>query len=412
MDDEHNQEMDESENQPDDPKNADIPPWLQGLDEPDEDDTNPIKAEDRWVKEIPEESLIDRENPANLVNDQNPENDLPDWMNELSQIDDTLPSEHEPTTKSIDVTEDAIGDNEGAFSIEEDGLKELEHSHESSDIYMDTKDAPVNEDALDDMTSEQGFVEISEISLNELPEAELSTSNEKIMEEEDEDGEDGEEELPQWLKEMIIEPSAIDNEEEASEEFEYDNEEEITQPIIITSEDPFTNEPEELLSEEQSLFSPDEIELSEPSDIAETEQAMLSESSENVIDEPVADAFEEQVFEEIEVPTSEEFEELEQFEIPEQLQEAKMLLQDNKYQEATGILKGYLEEPVFLEHIEEWLQDIVESDHDKGAPGDVDIWEMLGDIAIKKEQPGDAFNAYIKAISSLLKNEEAGDEIN
>jgi len=191
--------------------NEEIPLWLQGIDEPENDETKPIEASNNpastWVHEIEDQNLgPDKEDIADLAETVDPSDIEYETEIDLDGFDES---------KQLNNQEESLTDPFSQSSDEQENTEEIE-LHESTE---DSDQEEIESD-LDEIASVEGFVDISEVGLIAQPE-----NTEDILDEDDlRQGE-----LPEWLQEMIAE-----SEEEP---------EEITPTPIIESEE----EPVEVL---------------------------------------------------------------------------------------------------------------------------------------------------------------------
>lgn len=167
-----------------------VPAWLQGVDQPDLEDTTPnelaINGEDAWFKEN-----MQNDSEINADETQSSKKSLPDWLSQLSNIDEETQdkagiseeSSIEPL-ENIDLPDDV--------SFQSEITDEFEINAEKQDSNEENR--PV---VTTDAEENEGFIEISELDLAENPEPLSSSEDNEIPEDED---------LPPWLDEMIAEP--------------------------------------------------------------------------------------------------------------------------------------------------------------------------------------------------------------
>lgn len=168
-----------------------IPLWLQGLDNTEEEDkggvTNESQSEGSWTKELDDTQDDDREN------DQQPEKILPDWLSTLSDVEPEMPkimeNQKAEEPNAMPEKNKSEKDNVDADEITE----KVEIKNISPENVYEPKDSPV-----EDNFSDEGFLEISEMDLTEEPEPE---PEQLVLDESLSQAE----ELPYWLKDMIVE---------------------------------------------------------------------------------------------------------------------------------------------------------------------------------------------------------------
>ena len=359
----------------------------------------------QWVREISDDSDVQNEDFVESL-DNVPVNkgDLPDWINELS-----------PADQEINDAENEIQENQRNIQFEStDDLWDAEQLMESENEVEQTS---ISEDA---QIVDEGFVEISEYDLETVDEKMEDTPLSEEPEKE-------QEKLPDWLEDMIAEhsESSMEIKEEIGEEQDFLNDE-PTKPIPIVEE---TSQEDNLnqtigqteLTPNQSL---DEIELGESETqiedsihIVDFKEETIEEKPEDAIDIPPST---DQEFTEIsdgeETPvvledaqTYEEFQTKEEnwelhdqqpLEIPKTLRFAKYLLDQGEINPAYEIFQTYINKADHLEEIESWILDAIDEDKISKSK----LWEILGDIATKKNKHAEALSAYSKSISILLNN--------
>jgi len=110
-----------------------------------------------------------------------------------------------------------------------------------------------------------------------------------------------------------------------------------------------------------------------------------------------------------EIPFLEQEEVVEQIQplgMPEDLENAKMLLDGEKYSEALHAINNFPEKKAYHDDIRSWLKTSVQED----ADGNSEVWEAIGDIEMSEAKPEEALSAYTKAIHALLVNKKETDE--
>jgi len=167
--------------------NEEIPLWLQGIDEPENDETKPIEAinesESTWIHEVEDKIFEpDEEDIADL-----PEADDPNNIEHETEIDlDSFDESEHPNNP-----EESLTDPFSLSADEQENTEEIELDESSEDSYPEEIESDFGE-----ITTEEGFVEISEVGLAAQPE-----NTEDMLDEDDLRQGD----LPEWLQEMIAE---------------------------------------------------------------------------------------------------------------------------------------------------------------------------------------------------------------
>ena len=279
-----------------------IPLWLQGLDNSEAEDkdgaSNEKQPEGAWKKELND---TPEENPQE---DKNPEKILPDWLSKLSDVEPEMPkimddqiadelnvkpevnkskteiSDAEEITEKVEIKNSPVEDvsepdisepdiSEPDFSepdVSEPVVSEpvVSEPDVSQPDVSEPMDAPVNEDFKD-----EGFIEISEMDLTEKPNPDQLAFEEGLSEAE---------ELPYWLKDMIVEQpgESYPNKVMTYAEIVALSKED-TKPIKVAGETDVSEEelPEDQLLEsersEEDVFASKHAE--KPIDAVETEEA-------------------------------------------------------------------------------------------------------------------------------------------
>jgi len=254
-----------------------IPLWLQGLDNTEEEDkgevTNEQQAEGTWTKEL-NDGPDDEEQ-----NDQKSEKDLPDWLSTLSDVEPEMPEINEDQEADEPNAMSEIDKPENETFDSDETTEKVEIKTSQPEDVSDPKDDPEEEHF-----SDEGFVEISEMDLKSEPQPDQLGLDDSLSEAE---------ELPYWLKDMIVEQPGESYPHKAmtySEIVALSKED--TKPINVSGEQDVSEEviPEEQLSEvEQSVDSVKAAELhetkleEEPEAIEEPMQA-APETDEGVTD--------------------------------------------------------------------------------------------------------------------------------
>lgn len=368
--------------------NDDIPFWLQGLEYPEEEDTQPIEIEEEydnaWVKEIAENSPASEDAPKNLEAEQGSDDLLPGWLSQLSEVDQTTPAAMGVHEENLEVKSSEILSEEET-SGEGEMAEEIEITQLSSEEVPETLD-----DSLEVTSSEAGFIDISEFGLAEFPDHE-----QHILDEEN----SGDEELPQWLQEMIAEPPEPGSEEIEPASIDIEEQlDESTEPVDITEEiDVSGDEGDEPEQPEESVIFEDYQDQSPP---VETPASVIEEDHTPVFT-PLENSFGQDAQEEEQEP-----DQTRSVGLPKTVQYAKFLLDQGDVKPAVKIFKTHIEQSEHLDAIKTWL---IEATKDRGGANS-DVWELIGDIAVQQNNPNQAFEAYMQAIAELLPTNEDVNE--
>jgi hypothetical protein len=293
------------------------------------------------------QGLHDAEN-KNLSSDENENNqNEADWVKES-----TKRISNSPTIQDAKTGE---SENDQAQASQSKDQSREEKYNKSNHV----EETDLNKDEHQNYQPEQDdFVEISELDLKENHTPSHETEEEIILEGDD---------LPEWLHEMIVEePEIVSGEVNPSSIERQEVQDEPTEPVDITQEIP--------------------VEPKEPSVDQSNIPVVIEESpSTPEIDTTLAD-----------IPAEEPMSE--QLDTPKTLKFAKFLLDQGDYRQAMEIIKTYIDKPAYIGKIKNWLTDAVNN----GANQNSDIWETLGDIALRENDPDHALDAYTKAIDILL----------
>jgi hypothetical protein len=361
--------------------------------EPSESEFN---SSGKWVKEILEKN--NGEDNAVLEDLHNlpvKQGDLPDWINTLSQAggDEQISDEH---IEEEQETPDAIH------------FKSMDDSWDT-EADIEEKGYEQSEGLEENIQPDEGFVEISQFDLEASDNLEKSESGLNQQSEE-------QEELPDWLEEMIEEP-----ETEISENIELEDEifnpDEATKPVIITS---IETEDEMVIDEQPIEAAP----LTTDLPVEEYEKQFTEDDV--FIDDQVA---EDLSIAEEEIPPNEvpfegemlieqlpslEIENVEEFdadegdwheedllspELPKSLKFAKYLLDQGEIEPSFEIFQTYVKKSEHLEEIKIWAMEAAAFDTEKNNL----LWELIGDLSLKQNKPDEALSAYTRAISKLIR---------
>ena len=457
---------DESSNEP-------IPLWLQGLDNAaseeeqneQQEDTQPFQVESDWQQEEPETEEEAPQSDELREPKLKKRESLPDWLVELSKFDtvesivEKLDNEkklsdelgmEDTTSEPVEVFEeiDIINFDEEPRSEQVIDQQITPEDHEEfidlSDLDLREIDQPEeqlqpernNEESLpgwlQEMIEEPEETLQEEIAPSEEPEPTFELKEETQPVEITPQPDLWEEEIPE---------SAFDIEDALRESqipIDEQSEEAVFDEITEIEEWPSPEQAEEAAEEYEITADAEAFEEYEITDevepefeeIVETEPAKDYEVAPEAEFEPeleitdeiepvVEPEFEEEIeeYKEIEeIKELEEFEEIEEVEVfeeefqpaplPEDLNLAIDLLAQGERAKSIEILNYYIKEDSYVDEIDALLQDF------KDTPGeaDSDVWETIGDIALKKGKPESALEAYSTAINQLLQKQTVKNE--
>jgi len=388
MDNENEDALNAESNSENDFHQEDIPLWLQGIEEAQDEDASPLKKEDdvtdQWIKEVPED-IGNTQKSLNISEDSHKEGeDLPNWIGEEPENPSSEPSDPDDTKSQVNELEEPKIEPEDNAPIESETLV----SHFDENFNPDEISENV-QDTEKKLPPEDLFIEISEADI-----LDEDQSNQDSRSSEDE-------ELPYWLQEMIAEPSQNESVEEQPAPGEI---EEFLEEINELEGDLV----EETIIEEvlPSQDSPQEVDETQISNEEIFEQDLTDWIAEDNT-KPVLIQIETHIGTEIPVLEQEEvIEQIQTSEMPEDLENAKILLDGRKYSEALNAINSSPEKKAYHDDIRSWLKTSVQED----ADGNSEVWEAIGDIEMSEAKPEEALSAYTKAIHALLVNKKETDE--
>jgi len=388
MDNDNEKELNGESNSENGFHKEDIPLWLQGIEDSQDEETVPMKKDnavpDQWIKEVPEDIGDGLSSPENDEDSSNSKGeDIPDWLDEEPES----PSEISSDIGAAEDDATELSEN----TIEPESCIPMEGEAVNADLdenLQPDKNSELVQDLYEAEPPEEKFIEISKGGIvgEDHP-------NHDVRSLEDE-------ELPYWLQEMIAEPS--------------ENESEKFQPESLETEEPFEEE-EELDSDmvEENVLegvhpSPETIQDMDESQMSdsETPYQYLTELIAEDNTKPVPIQHETQIGTEIPMH-EEELEQIQPIEMPEDLQKAKVLFEEGDYSEAINTLNACQEKSAFHDDILSWLMTAAQGD----ASENCDVWEFIGDIELSEANPEEAMSAYTKAIYILLGKAKRSDEI-
>jgi hypothetical protein len=391
MDKKNKNQSDDNSQIHNDSESDDIPLWMQGLEQPEDEDFSSSSQEEdptgSWINEF-EKELPEPEEPDEASDREfSPEDALPVWVNELS----TEETEPDPTESEWDTN--PLGKQ--GKDVDEDEIVNVDQSNI----------AAFPGETNEELPGEEGFIEISDLALESDPEDVPSISD--LQPNDDA-------ELPQWLKEMVSESNdedlaeiihptegdlgitkpadeeSVSNEliNETSETRSFTEIEESDHSELITSE---IEEIEDLNTEKTEPSEAGDGWVKEEEIIHSAEEAVETESIEedtipiNISSEPTG-------LSEEDLPSESRF-------YPNILMEAKIALDEGQYEKALETLNIYVEEKAYLEEIQNWLEDLVVNQKSENFK----VWEALGNTYLQKGFHYDAIGAYANASKYLLR---------
>jgi hypothetical protein len=405
--------------------NEDIPLWLQGLE--DQDNPNDISpnsedlAEDLEISDL---SQIDgnqvEEDTTDNPSIEDDSHETLGWVNELNIQDEDFDPFQLVNDDSNEGLEPHSSEDESSMEQSQGDTQDLDQEEA---IVSD-----LSEEDIEEVPTEQGFIEISEIDLEDSKDDEFLIDEDDINEDKD---------IPDWLQEMITEPEDGIREDtepvfldqsiaETADIEKPEQESEILhQDISETDGTEWVHEP---ISEEEAVLQPDqeletpiefedqpqEEQLEEQHLVDSNEPGMTLETSEIQPIEEISDAHQIKSSQEDTAPipvrdipptpiiTSQETEEI--F-IPNILSQANRLLKEGKVDLAMETFNVYIEESAYLELIKGWIQDKINADNRNAGL----LSEALGYIDRKQNDPGNSSEAYSDAINDLLQSEKDND---
>ncbi|MEA3328062.1 MAG: hypothetical protein U9R53_12300 [Chloroflexota bacterium] len=373
----------------------DIPLWLQGIEDSQDEDTIPLKkasdVPDQWVKEVPEDIGDKLSSLDNTEDSPGKEEDIPDW------IDDEPESLSERTSDFDDIEYEVKEVEESPIEHEDNDLIDSDMVKVSlGENLIPDENSELIENSFEVVPPEEEFIEISEADM----------SNEEQPNRDGKSSED--EELPYWLQEMIAEPSdnvSAEKHAEAEKIEEYLEEakgleSDIDEDIVLEEAHPSQDLVQDIGELKISKVESRLHNLSEWMAEEDTKPVPIQPETPIETEIPVLD-------EEEKEERVEEIEQVHQVEMPEELQNAKVLMDEGEYSQAIDAIISCQEKKAYHDDIRSWLMTAVQGD----AKGNCEVWETIGDIELSEANPEDALNAYKKAIHFLLANEKEIDEI-
>jgi hypothetical protein len=378
-------------------ESEEIPYWLQGFEESIPDETTPIESDTKegesWIKES-----------GNAASDE----DLPPGSDDevetsSPQIDNfDEPQSPDSVLEETEVEKEEVSEDETSFENEITGAlddHEITDEIEIDAFAADELAEPV-EPEPDELPSPEGFVDISDLDLSEPPHQE----DEAILEVEAKEGE-----LPEWLQEMISEPETPDFKE--SEPAQLPEEELVEESVDALDINWEKEHLEDVIVENEPspLEDVDEMDITEVDQDLETIIAIADEDTTPISTIKTEDiSSDEEELEAINLDSDEQPGKLsETSEVKYTLEDLKSYLNQKDIQQALNIVNELDDEITDFDEITPLLLEAAEND----APNNSDLWEVIGDIALKQNKSYDALVAYAKAIKYLFAKSEADDEI-
>jgi hypothetical protein len=401
--------FDENKNNPNEKPEAEpeeIPYWLQGFDDDVQEKTTPIESDandDGMGINESDNAPTDEDIEPDLEDPDESSYPLTDILDELEAADS------DESELEIEI-EELSGE---ASTIENEPTDALDDREITDEIEIDTTlgeaEAELIEPDPDELPSPEGFVDISDLDLPEPPQLE----NDIIFDVEAKEGE-----LPEWLQEMISEPEEIEIEDtemtqgSEEEDDDEDEEEEIKKPIDALE---INWEKEHLRDEitEGDLAREEDIIEMDVTEIDQDLDAVMAISDEDTT--PVSTLRTEEFLPEDEEPGPTETEGGEReievsviSEVDDPLDELKSYLNQGEIQQALKIINNLDEQTTDIQEITPLLLEAAEIHTQENS----EVWETIGDLALKHDKPQDALIAYAKAIKILTEGREVNHEIN
>ncbi|MGI6741806.1 MAG: hypothetical protein ACOX7C_10125 [Brevefilum sp.] len=357
-----------------------IPLWLQGLDETGEDeDLTSTQKDEKDLSELDHDA--DQDVDLSLVSAigelNTEESDLPDWLNEFSHAD----SDTAETFQPEDIDQDHEVSSEIATPCDDNGFIEIPVSISEE---REQFDGFVNKSPFDAEQEDSGLEET-----NSEVDAETFDLDYFSL---DVDLAEGDE-LPPWMKEMIDEPIEVEPVDGGLNVAEDVSVDESTQPVILSDENlqpdeiPTTDERSEIL---HSLITARDLAIEDEVDdlIDAFDTAELLADAKEIVDIP---------------PTSLEDVPLTDFnKADEVFSSVNNHFVQGSTTEALRILEDFVASSIHLDKVEAILEEasMTPSKHSS------EIWEMLGDVAVKGGNYEKGLNAYTKAIEFLFEDKD------
>lgn len=445
----------------DEPPKEEIPLWLQGMEESQNDETKPIDAKSEqtgnWIRETED---INAESVGEDRSDSPDSASVFETEIGLGAFDETpQPGHTEGVPENGETMADEIADGIDDHEITEEFVVE---SLTEQPPYDD------NDSDLEEFTPDEGFVDISQFGLDQQTGDAVEFIDDESLREGD---------LPEWLQEMIAE-----SEQDSIEEADVGVEEELIIPAPSEeSQDSSIQKdiPEEAFPEPEEVPTMDDEEAVEEKEVPETfldeglimaeedtapvalyeepQPAPLKEDlnqfeyfdtskEQPPIDTPpldeIADADqdwapigEESLVEAVSSGDEDAFTPVELPDIPDEAatieepyhdEEEALITEEAPSTTDMGVVdlvKAYIEQgqmeqaqPLIYEALDNaemlaQLEVVLGEMAEQPATASSDVLETLGDIALKQNKPEAAFEAYAKALKIILENEGDSDEI-
>lgn len=383
-----NKPIEDSENQPKEEKDTDIPLWLQGLEHSDEQeeigDPEPSETvQSQWVKEVDDDTQPEDPDFTDLEK-LVPKSDLPDWMDHLgSDFPDDADTLRDIMEPSAEEPEEELHASALVGSLE------MEDHEAASPEFAEIVDELEN-----GMPDDKGFIEISEIEEDLDPVQELTALEASVSEDE---------ELPEWLQEMINEPDQVEltpleKDLTAQEQTDIISEtEELPDTLADEPTQPMAISMAEATPQDLAEPAPEPSHESAPQDEGWVQEVELAE------EEEVSDFQEDEVEEVEEIPELIPETQIYETGLPDELLDAQALLESGQISSAAQVFARHTSNPDFNHQIQTWLINVAEGD----AQGNSEVWETLGDLKLNDDDPQGALEAYNKAIQVFLERKRA-----
>jgi hypothetical protein len=370
------------------PSNDDIPLWLQGLDDKEPDDTKPISLEE----DSGSEDWIHTSDDSHADSEPEPELDSDFELNHEEGVspDDTDQDVAEPDD-DWDLDEALLSEQVAAEDKFEEGFSPDQDYEDMGVVFPSGEDSSEPDEASnDEFSSPEGFLDISELPSSATPEGdETFFENEPIRHGE----------LPEWLQDMINEPDDLQPEFDAMDEPEVpdlmDTPTEISAEAMVLDIEPDAAEPsqDEALSNDKNTDEESELVDAISMVDEETNPVPISVTEEH---EPVLIDDEEPKFSDMNMQEESEV----------VLTQIQQHLDQEEIDAALPLINSMIESIPDLEELEHLLTSTAKKDTSIRSQ----VFEALGDVALKQNRPEEALQAYAKAIKHLQVHDEAYDE--
>jgi len=194
-------ENSQNTNQTDGEKKDEIPLWLQGLQDHENEDTNPIEVEasyvENWGNELTQETSDGEsssgEGPFDTAKGSKNEETIPDWLSEIAKEESEMPSEEVqgemPIPSPDEERNDSLAKEEGPQEVQLEAHSEslsdevdepVEQQIEAEKDYQ-YPEHDASEENEEDQTPKEQAIELSTPAENEAISKDSSMFNEEIF---------------------------------------------------------------------------------------------------------------------------------------------------------------------------------------------------------------------------------------